>query len=72
MPQVVVVNKLDILEKDPGSCQLSPAELEEELGKVMSHSRLMWMSAKEGNGVDELMKRLAGFVKKVKTTTPSK
>ena len=69
MPQVVVVNKLDILKEDPDSCKLSPEELEEQLKQAMSHSRLMWMSAKEGDGVDELMKRLAGFVKKVTTTT---
>jgi GTP-binding protein len=65
MPQVVVVNKLDALERDPLSCKLSRSELEVQLKEVMSHSRLMWMSAKEGEGVDDLMTRLAAFVKKV-------
>jgi len=73
MPQVVVVNKLDIAfenaddddESNSGKFR-SEAELEEELKKVMPHSRLMWMSAKEGDGVDDLMERVAMFVKKVK------
>jgi hypothetical protein len=29
----------------------------------------MWISAKEGEGVDDLMSRVAMFVKKVKETT---
>jgi len=69
MPQVVVVNKVDVLEENPESCKLSREELETQLKDAMSHSRLMWMSAKEGEGVDELMKRLKMFVKKVTTAT---
>jgi len=40
--------------------------LEEDLKEAMTHTRLMWMSAKERDGVDDLMGRMAGFVKKVK------
>lgn len=65
--QVVVVNKMDILEgdDDDSSYKYSQEELEMLLKHSMIHSRLMWMSAREGDGVDDLMKRLAGFVKKV-------
>merc|ERR1712238_82775 len=41
-------------------------ELERELKKEMPHSRLMWMSAKEGDGVDDLMGRMSVFVSKVR------
>jgi GTP-binding protein len=68
MPQVVVVNKLDALDANPQNCKYSQEELEERLKAAMSHSRLMWMSAKEGDNVDEVMHRLAAFVKKVVTT----
>lgn len=52
-------------------------ELEAKLRGAMPHTRLLWMSARERDGVDELMTRLAAFVKKVKaeakaTTTTSK
>ncbi|KAL7536448.1 hypothetical protein ACHAXR_007171 [Thalassiosira sp. AJA248-18] len=73
MPQVVVVNKMDVAfdhdeddESSAGTRFRSKAELEEELKKIMPHSRLMWASAKEGDGVDDLMERVAMFVKKVK------
>jgi GTP-binding protein len=95
MPQVVVVNKLDALERSrqgQGNVGMasgkddddssSPSwedgletrvssreELEVQLKEVMSHSRLMWMSAREGDGVDDLMMRMATFVKKVKAVT---
>ena len=73
MPQVVVINKTDVydscnqsndrnLKKKPS---LSLQELERQLKDAMSHSRLMRMSAKEGEGVDDLMVRLSAFVKKV-------
>lgn len=75
MPQVVVVNKLDAMEGRGGEdweaglqTKLSREELTEKLTKAMSHSRLMWMSAKERDGVDDLMVRMAAFVKKVKET----
>ena len=47
------------------SNRLSLEELEMGLKDAMSHSRLMTMSAKEEEGVDELMKRLEIFVQKV-------
>jgi GTP-binding protein len=72
MPQVVVVNKVDVAfnnDNDVGCSQgtfESQAQLEQLLKEVMPHSRLMWISAKEGHGVDDLMSRVAMFVKKVK------
>lgn len=75
MPQVVVVNKLDALEGRSGEewedglrTKLTMDELKHKLEETMTHSRLMWMSAKERDGVDDLMIRMASFVKKVKTT----
>ncbi|KAL7531347.1 hypothetical protein ACHAWF_003731 [Thalassiosira exigua] len=75
MPQVVVVNKVDVAFGDtdgsPGDSGPrgqfgSKAELEARLSEVMPHSRLMWISAREGDGVDDLMERVAMFVRKVK------
>lgn len=72
MPQVVVVNKVDAFtgsgeEWEEGlETKLSREELETKLKETMSHSRLMWMSAKEKDGVEDLMTRMAGFVGKVK------
>lgn len=77
MPQVVVVNKIDELERqweDDDDNAVKPKytrdELEAELQRVLPHTRLMWMSAKEREGVDDLMQRLAAFVKKVKSVAP--
>lgn len=73
MPQVVVVNKIDALteegDENSGSNRprLTKAQLHERLREEMPHTRLMWVSAKERDGVDDLMLRLASFVKKVKT-----
>ena len=75
MPQVVVVNKVDVAfnEYDDATGKKgafeSQAQLESQLQEIMPHSRLMWISAKEGEGVDDLMSRVAMFVKKVKETT---
>ena len=72
MPQVVVVNKVDAFtgsgeEWEEGlKTKLSREDLEAKLKETMPHSRLMWMSAKEKDGVDELMTRMAVFVRKVK------
>jgi GTP-binding protein len=72
MPQVVVVNKIDALEGkgedwEAGlKVKISREDLALKMQAAMSHSRLMWMSAKEREGVDDLMLRLANFVKKVK------
>jgi putative protein kinase ArgK-like GTPase of G3E family len=70
---VVVVNKVDAYyaggeeQWEQGlSTRLSREELETKLKQVMTHSRLMWMSAKEKEGVDDLMTRMSSFVKKVK------
>lgn len=85
MPQVVVVNKLDIAFENDADYDLiegeevqsakkkfrTQAELEEKLRELMPHSRLMWISAKEGEGVDDLMERVAMFVKKVKEVAVS-
>ncbi len=80
MPQVVVVNKVDVAfassratnlddYTDDDGCFRTKEELEAKLLEVMPHSRLMWISAKEEDGVDDLMERVAMFVKKVKTAT---
>jgi GTP-binding protein len=81
MPQVVVVNKVDLLQDKNESrtrqsgqeeCEqglttrYKQEELEAKLKEAMPHTRLMWMSAKEKDGVDDLMMRLLSFVKKVK------
>lgn len=75
MPQVVVVNKVDVAfnEYDDATGKQgvfeNQAQLESQLQEIMPHSRLMWISAKEGEGVDDLMSRVAMFVKKVKEAT---
>lgn len=70
MPQVVVVNKVDIAFGEDGDYdEAKKRELEMNLKEVMPHSRLMWISAKEGEGVDDLMERVSMFVKKVKDVT---
>ena len=73
IPQVVVVNKVDAFEGRSAQewekglhVKVSRDELDSKLKEAMSHSRLLWMSAKERDGVDDLMTRLAAFVKKVK------
>lgn len=79
MPQVVVVNKADVFEEwttvqseeEEGKIKFERSELEAKLRAVMPHSRLMWISARERDGIDELMTRLAAFVKKVKETASS-
>lgn len=75
MPQVVVVNKMDAFEEgmeedsEQGlKLKLSRQELKDRLDEAMQHSRLMWMSAKERDGVDILMARMAKFVISVKET----
>jgi GTP-binding protein len=73
MPQVVVINKIDAYDSenefdsnnDKKKPRIPLEELETQLKDAMSHSRLMQMSAKEEEGVDDLMVRLSAFVKKV-------
>ena len=76
MPQIVVVNKIDAWEEGKGEeweqglkTRMDKDGLEEKLRAAMTHSRLMWMSAKEGEGVDDLMGRMRGFVRKVKESS---
>ena len=78
MPQVVVVNKLDALEgraaetwQEGLTTRFSRDDLEKQLKEAMPHSRLLWMSAKERDGVDDLMIRMSAFVKKVKESSSS-
>lgn len=71
MPQVVVINKCDVFdENELGEGEFLPTlakdDLVAQLREGMPHTRLMWMSAKEKDGVDDLMIRLETFVKKVK------
>jgi GTPase involved in cell partitioning and DNA repair len=81
MPQVVIVNKVDVFDKQNDDMttrsveedwevglkvRWSREELQEKLQAVMPHSRLLWMSAKDRTGVDSVMTRLAAFVQKVK------
>lgn len=69
MPQVVVVNKVDVFEdhfQEEKEIKLSREELRNALDESMQHSRLMWMSAKEKEGVEDLMGRMAKFVRSVK------
>ena len=72
-PQVVVVNKIDawdsqmMEEFEKGlTVKYSRGTLESKLMTTMSHNRLLWMSAKHREGVDELMGRMFTFVQKVK------
>lgn len=76
MPQIVVVNKVDAWEEGSGEewerglkTRMDRETLEMTLKEAMPHSRLMWMSAKEKNGVDDLMGRMNAFVKKVKAAS---
>lgn len=76
MPQVVVVNKVDMWDDENQSgkedwekglkTRMTKEELEAALKEAMAHTRLMWMSAKQKDGVDDLMGRLEAFVTKVK------
>ena len=73
MPQVVVVNKVDAFDEGQAkyseqglTIKISREELKKQLDEAMQHSRLMWVSAKEKDGVDELMTRMAKFVNNVK------
>jgi GTP-binding protein len=75
MPQIVVVNKVDVWEEGSGEdwekglkTKFDRDALETKLKEAMPHTRLMWMSAKEKEGVDDLMSRMNAFVKKVKST----
>eukprot|EP00547_Thalassionema_nitzschioides_P016178 CAMPEP_0194242036 /NCGR_PEP_ID=MMETSP0158-20130606/7694_1 /TAXON_ID=33649 /ORGANISM="Thalassionema nitzschioides, Strain L26-B" /LENGTH=489 /DNA_ID=CAMNT_0038977045 /DNA_START=151 /DNA_END=1617 /DNA_ORIENTATION=+ len=64
-PQVVVVNKIDAA-WDSENHEMMKAELSDKLKKVMLHTRVMWISAKEKDGVDDLMARMSSYVNNVK------
>ena len=67
-PQVVIVNKIDTAWKglDEEGREEKKLELANNLKAAMGHTRLMWVSAKERDGVDELMTRMASYVSKIK------
>ena len=67
MPQVVVINKIDAWEEQ-GLYEENRLKtiLDEQLKSEMDHTRLMWVSAKERNGTDGLMTRMASFVNNIK------
>ncbi len=75
-PQIVVVNKCDVWEKmedvgtgvDTSLCKISKHDLEQELRKKMPHSRLVFISASNKQGVEDLMHRLSIFTEKVKNS----
>ena len=62
-PQVVIVNKMDAWgDLDDETREEKKNELASNLKAAMGHTRLMWVSAKERDGVDELMTRMASYV----------
>ena len=64
-PQVVIVNKIDAAWGDlldDETREEKKNELASNLKAAMGHTRLMWVSAKERDGVDELMTRMASYV----------
>lgn len=66
-PQVVVVNKIDAWEQE-GSDVFNERkqDLLDKLKEATGHTRIMWVSAKERQNMDELMKRMATYVTKIK------
>lgn len=66
MPQVVVVNKVDTWAEDSEEEQNARKEaLAEKLKAAMGHTRVLFVSAKGRDGVDDLMTRMAAYVDKV-------
>ncbi len=76
-PQVVIVNKIDKAfassriegmdeEEVDVAMDQKKMELAARLNEEMGHTRLMWVSAKEKDGVDGLMTRMASYVGKIK------
>jgi GTP-binding protein len=68
MPQVVVINKVDAAFgaiDDKGEEERLKKELEDKIKAAMPHTRLMWMSAKEREGVDDLMARMAAYLRQI-------
>ena len=73
-PQVVVVNKIDAWEEEGSEEEFTrrKSELEEALKVSMGHTRIMWVSAKERQNMDELMLRMASYVAKIKESDSAK
>jgi GTPase len=72
-PQVVVVNKIDAWESEGSDVfEQRKRDLEEKLKTAMGHTRIMWVSAKERQNMDELMKRMAAYVVKIKEEDAAK
>jgi GTP-binding protein len=65
-PQVVIINKIDTAFEDDDDEEGKKKELAQTMKEEMGHTRLMWVSAKEKDGVDELMMRMASYVGKMK------
>lgn len=67
MPQVVVVNKIDAWRLHGNDeYEQKKADLGKRLNEAMGHTRLLWVSAKEKENVEELMQRMAAYVTKIK------
>mmetsp|Transcript_8601 Transcript_8601/g.18565 ORF Transcript_8601/g.18565 Transcript_8601/m.18565 type:complete len:525 (+) Transcript_8601:72-1646(+) len=68
-PQVVIVNKIDAAFGEIEEEEIvneKKMELANQMKEEMGHTRLMWVSAKEKDGVDDLMTRMASYVGKMK------
>ena len=79
-PQVVVLNKIDVFalpmpvvndnndddNDDDVSNTTTMTDLITNMKQAMGHTRLLTMSAKEKDGVDDLMTRMASYVGKMK------
>ena len=66
-PQVVVLNKMDAAlgGADDGTDERRN-NLATRMKDEMGHTRLLWVSAKQKDGVDDLMTRMASYVGKMK------
>jgi GTP-binding protein len=68
-PQVVIVNKIDAAWEgleDEEEIKKKREELADKIKEEIGHTRLMWISAKEKDGVDGLMTRMASYVGTIK------
>jgi len=68
-PQVVILNKIDSVfdeDEEEEIINEKKKELADRMKEEMGHTRLMWVSAKEKDGVDDLMTRMASYVGKMK------
>lgn len=68
-PQIVVINKIDAAslgDDTEEEQQKQKEDLAAKMKQEMGHTRLLWVSAKEKNGVDDLMIRMASYVGKMK------